>query len=153
MKKYLFISILALLLAGCWGESKHKVYKEPQNSVAKEATWDLFLIGSWSYSEEGSPYQSEYPQGTESFYGNGDYVCYAENAQGQKVVLEGTWKLDNKEDFVVRVTLTKAENENGPVELEKKKFKYIINSLAPEETLIYQLGKVYRTATWEESEK
>jgi hypothetical protein len=146
MKKTLLISLLALLLVGCW-QSNSK--EEPKESVAKESTWDLFLIGSWRYNEV-SDKKSDYPQGIENFYANGDYTCYTENKKGEKVVINGTWKLDDKEDFVILVTRQKVESAEETISSSEEEIKYVVNSLAPKDALNYQIDGVYRSAEWVE---
>lgn len=146
MKKTLLISLLALLFVSCW-QSNSK--EEPKNSVAKEATWDLCLIGSWRYNEV-SDKKTDYPQGIETFYANGDYECYTEDSKGEKVAINGTWKLDDKEDFVILVTRQKVESAEETISSSEEEIKYVVNSLAPKDALNYQIDGVYRSAEWVE---
>lgn len=146
MKKTLLISLLALLFVSCWNTQSKE---EPKNSVAKESTWDLCLIGSWRYSEVSNK-KSDYPQGIETFYANGDYVCYTEDSKGEKVAINGTWKLDDKEDFVILVTRQKVESAKGTISSSEEEIRCVVNSLAPKENLIYQIDEVYRSAEWVE---
>lgn len=149
MKKSLLISMLALLLVGCWQTHSKE---EPKNSVAKEATWDIFLLGSWRYNEDASPEKSDYPQGIETFFGDGTYICYTENKKGEKVIINGTWRLDDEEDFIVWVTQQKVETANKTICSSEKKFKCIINSLTPESSLVYQMDDTHRSAEWVENQ-
>lgn len=148
MKKVILMTLLACLMVGCKkGENKTEPKEEPKKSVAKESTWDVFLIGSWRY-EEADGSQTDYPRGIESFHASGDYVCYTEDADGQKVVMNGTWKLDDEEEFVVWVTVNTIENAKETISSEPKTIKYVVNSLAPESTLVYQFDKTSRIAEW-----
>jgi len=150
MKKLLFLALMACLAAGCKdsGGSKDKEeVEEPESSVAKDATWDLFLIGSWRYADTGGK-KTEYAEGIENFHANGDYECYTQDKKGRKVVINGTWKLDDDDDFVVWVTQKSIKNAEGTISNDEEEVKYIILSLAPEETLNYQAGKTTRTAEW-----
>ena len=54
MKKTIVLMLLALVMAGCIPGGKRKA--EPKQSVAKEAVWDFYLIGTWKYTEEGRVY-------------------------------------------------------------------------------------------------
>lgn len=150
MKKIVLLALLAILLAGCEHDNPADSSKEPKESVAKDATWDFCLIGSWRYTEEGSDVKSDYPTGIETFYANGDYVCFAEDTKGQKVVVNGTWRLDDKEEFVVWVAQDQVMTANQRGNIEKKNCKYVINCLKPQSAMVYQVGDVYRLAEWVE---
>ncbi len=141
--------LLACLLVGCnnSGENKNEPKEEPEKSVAKESTWDLCLIGSWRYEDVGDE-QSAFPRGIECFYASGDYVCWTEDEKGKKVVINGTWKLDDEEEFVVWVTQNTVENAKGTISDEPTKFKYVINMLAPESEMSYQCEQVFRSAEY-----
>ena len=161
MKKIWLFLLLACFIVGC-NNNKHKEelfddeeeeeqqdVKEPKKSVAKETTWDFHLIGKWHYVEAaGDGEASKYPEGIEVFHANGDYECYTQDAKGQKVLINGTWKLDDKKAFVVWVAQESVANAKGTVSDKKKKIKYVINALAPEAYLTYQVNKVYRAAQW-----
>ena len=138
MKKTLILIILALLMTGCL-PGKRK--PEPKQSVAKEAVWDFFLVGSWQLTEG---------QGTETFYGDGKYVhCFVDES-GKDVTIKGNWRLDDNENFVVWVTQKTVKSGRKTLSSEKKELKYVINSLAPNKALVYQVGDVYRSAEWVE---
>ena len=159
MKKIWYFLLMACFMVGCNNNNKEKEeeaedeeqeeqqdVKEPKKSVAKETTWDYHLIGKWHYAENGS--KSDYPEGIEAFHADGSYECYTQDKKGQKVLITGTWKLDDKKDFVVWVTHESIDNAKGNVSDEEETLKYVISSLAPEEYLTYQVEKAYRTAQW-----
>ena len=100
MKKTLVLVLLALVMTGCW---RAKPKAEPKQSAAKESVWDFYLIGTWQYTEDDSDIKSSFPKGTESFYGDGKYLCHAIDKKGKNVTVEGVWRLDDDEDFVVWV--------------------------------------------------
>ena len=147
MKKTIVIILLSLLMVGCLPISRKP---EPKQSVAKEAVWDVFLVGSWSYTEANSDDKTDFPQGTETFYGDGKYVCNAVDENGKEVTIKGRWRLDDEEDFVVWVTQKFVKSGKKTLSSEKKSVKYVVNSLAPNKTLVYQVGDVYRSAEWVE---
>ena len=146
MKKILLLSLSALLLTGCT-LLKHKE-AEPETSVAKESVWDLYLIGSWRYAEQGAT--TEYPKGIETFFADGSYMCCTEDGNGEKILIKGTWKLDDAEDFTVWVKQMSVENAEGTISSDEKTVKYIIESLTPKEELRYQIGDTSRAAEWME---
>ncbi len=140
--------LVALLLAGCNKQAKSEADEEPEDSVAKEATWDYFLVGSWRYVEDSNGKNSTYPEGIETFFANGDYICYTQDSNGEKVIINGTWKLDDEEDYVVWVTQEKIKNAEKTISSDDKELKYVINSIAPEKALVYQVEDSYRSAEW-----
>ena len=147
MKKTIVFILLSLLMVGCLPGIRKP---EPKQSVAKEAVWDFFLVGSWRYTEDYSDDKTDYPQGTESFYGDGKYVCNAVDEKGNNVTIKGKWRLDDEEDFVVWVTQKSVKSGKETLSTEKKKVKYVVNSLAPNKALVYQVDDVYRSAEWVE---
>ena len=147
MKKTLVLVLLALVMTGCW---RAKPKAEPKQSAAKESVWDFYLIGTWQYTEDDSDIKSSFPQGTESFYGDGKYLCHAIDKKGKNVTVEGVWRLDNDEDFVVWVTINAVKSGGKTLSKEKKKVKYVVNALAPNKYIVYQVGDAYRTAEWVE---
>ncbi|MBR5081187.1 MAG: hypothetical protein IKX35_01950 [Bacteroidales bacterium] len=147
MKKTLVLVLLALVMTGCW---RAKPKAEPKQSAAKESVWDFYLIGTWQYNEDDSDIKSSFPQGTESFYGDGKYLCHAIDKKGKNVTVEGVWRLDDNEDFVVWVTINAVKSGGKTLSKEKKKVKYVVNALAPNKYIVYQVGDAYRTAEWVE---
>ena len=147
MKKTLVLVLLALVMTDCW---RAKPKAEPMQSAAKESVWDFYLIGTWQYTEDDSDIKSSFPQGTESFYGDGKYLCHAIDKKGKNVTVEGVWRLDDNEDFVVWVTINAVKSGGKTLSKEKKKVKYVVNALAPNKYIVYQVGDAYRTAEWVE---
>ena len=145
MKKTIILILLAVIMTGCL-PGKRKA--EPKQSAAKEAVWDFYLVGSWQYVEENSDGKSSFPKGTESFNGDGKYLCHAVDKTGKNVTIEGSWRLDDKENFVVWVTYKSVKSGRKTLSSEKKVFKYVVNSLAPNKTMVYQVGDRYRSAEW-----
>lgn len=137
--------LVALMMTGCL-PGKRKA--EPVQSVAKESVWDFYLVGTWRYTEDESDVKSGYSEGTETFYGDGKYLCNTVDNSGKKVTIEGVWRLDDKEDFVVWVNQKSVKSGKRIVAKEKKVVKYVVISLAPEQALDYQAGDVYRSAEW-----
>lgn len=161
MKKIWYFLLMACFMVGCNNNNKEKEeeaedeeqeeqqdVKEPKKSVAKETTWDYHLIGKWHYAEVEGSENTKYPEGIEVFHGDGSYECYTQDTKGQKVLINGTWKLDDKKDFVVWVTQESVTNAKGNVSDEEKTVKYVVNALAPENYLTYQADKTYRIAQW-----
>jgi hypothetical protein len=140
---------------GCKQEGENKTATaapgEPAQSVAKEATWDYFLIGSWHYGEEADEEGelSKYPEGIEKFYSDGHYECYTQNKKGKKVLLSGKWKLDDKEDFVVWIYQSGMKTSKGKKKTRIKR-KYVVCSIAPNSTLSYQVDGRMRYALWQD---
>lgn len=130
------MAMLAFLMVGCF-PSGSKKKAEPKQSVAKETVWDYFLIGTWDI--DGT---------TETFMGDGSYLCYTNDKKGNRIAIQGTWRLDDTEDYVVWVTQRKVKSGNKTISNDKKTRKYVINSLAPNQYLNYQVGDKYRSATW-----
>ena len=147
MKKTLILILLALIMTGCW---RAKPKAEPKQSAAKESVWDFYLIGTWQYTEDDSDIKSSFPQGTESFYGDGKYLCHAIDKKGKNVTVEGVWRLDDNEDFVVWVYINAVKSGGKTLSKEKKKIKYVVNALASNKYMVYQVGDAYRTAEWVE---
>lgn len=147
MKRILILILLALIMTGCW---RAKPKAEPKQSAAKESVWDFYLIGTWQYTEDDSDIKSSFPQGTESFYGDGKYLCNAIDKKGKNVTVEGVWRLDDNEDFVVWVYINAVKSGGKTLSKEKKKIKYVVNALAPNKYMVYQVGDAYRTAEWVE---
>lgn len=146
MKKTIVLMLLALIMAGCIPGGKRKA--EPKQSVAKEAVWDFYLIGTWKYTEENSEQKSFFPKGSESFYGDGKYLCHAVDKKGNNVTIEGSWRLDDKENFVVWVTYNVVKSGSKTLTKEKKVVKYVVNALAPNQSMVYQVGDAFRSADW-----
>ena len=135
MKNIILITFCSLLMCSCFFLPK----KSPEQSVAKDSSWDYWLIGSWHYQDANEGEQSAWPEGIECFYGNGDYENYTQTSDGKKVLVSGQWKLDRNEDFVVL---------EGIVSKNEKTVKYVIYSLKPNSALTYMAGKTFRTAAW-----
>lgn len=140
------------MLSSCWfllrSPSKNN---EPKDNVAKETTWDYWLLGSWNYEEPSSDgVQSEWPRGIETFYGNGDYENYAENSSGKKAIIKGTWKLDMKEEFVFHVKIKSVSYPDGTTSSRQENHKCTLFSLTPGRKLSYQIDNYYRSAKREE---
>ena len=154
MKKILFILMTACFVAGCKNmnsdQKESEPVEEPENSVAKDATWDYHLIGQWHFTETGNKGDkaSKYTEGIEVFHADGTYECYTQNAKGTKVLINGTWKLDDEKDFVVWVTQESMEDAKGNSSDDEKRTKYTFYSIAPEESITYLAGKAYRQAEW-----
>lgn len=146
MKKVYIMVLLVLIMTACIPGGKRKA--EPKQSAAKESVWDFYLIGTWQYTEDDSDVKSSFPKGTETFTGDGKYVCQAVDKKGKNVTLEGTWRLDDKEDFVVWVYINAVKSGRKTLSKEKKKVKYVVNALAPNKYLVYQIGDAYRSADW-----
>ena len=136
MKKTLILVVLALMMTSCL-PGRHK--PEPKQSVAKEAVWDFFLVGTWKS-----------PEATETFYGDGKYVCQFVDLRGRDLTIKGKWRLDDNENYVVWVTQKSVKDGKKTISSEKKELKYVINSLAPNKSLVYQVGDEYRSAEWVE---
>lgn len=134
MKKTLIFIALALLMASCFPTGNRK--SEPKKSVAKESVWDYYLVGTWKTDN-----------GTETFGGDGYYRCET-TKNGKDVIIEGTWRLDDTQDFVVWVNKTSAKSGGKVLSKDKKKFKYVICSLAPNKYLNYQVGDEFCSAKW-----
>lgn len=133
MKKTLVLFFaLALLMASCFPTGGGKRKAEPKHSAAKESVWDYYLIGSWQTDES-----------IETFCGDGSYRCCTVNK-----TYEGSWRLDDTQDYVVWVTISKVKSGNKTVKSQKKTIKYVINALAPNQYLTFQAGEKYRTASW-----
>lgn len=146
MKKTIVLMLLALVMTGCIPGGKRKA--EPKQSVAKEAVWDFYLIGTWKYTEEESEQKSFFPKGSESFNGDGKYLCHAIDKKGNNVTIEGSWRLDDKENFVVWVTYNTVKSGSKTLTKEKKVVKYVVNALAPNQSMVYQVGDAFRSADW-----
>lgn len=146
MKKTIILMMLALIMTGCLPGGKHKA--EPKQSAAKESVWDFYLVGTWQYDEDDSDRKSNFPKGMEAFYGDGKYMCNAIDKRGNNVTVEGSWRLDDNEDFVVWVTYNSVKSGKKTLSKEKKVFKYVINALAPNNYMVYQVGDAYRSADW-----
>lgn len=131
--KTITMTMLAFLMVGCFGNHK----SEPKQSVAKESVWDYFLVGTW---------KSDIC--TETFMGDGSYLRYTTDNKGNAITIEGTWRLDDTEDYVVWVTSKKVKRGNKTVSKEQKRLKYVVNALAPNQYLTYQVGDKYRYAVW-----
>jgi hypothetical protein len=156
MKKYILLIIaIALTLCGCQKEKSSQDVatetEEPKESVAKDATWDFFLLGTWKYAEQApkGAKLSPYPKGMETFYSNGEWANHTMTAKGQKVLLKGTWKLDDKDQYVVWVTQTEGISDGGKAKKTgTNKVKYVIVSLTPGTTLNYMAGDCFRQAEY-----
>lgn len=133
--KTIVLTMLAFLLVGCFPFGGRKA--EPKQSVAKESVWDYYLVGTWKTDE-----------GTEIFCGDGNYLCYTTDQKGNDITIEGTWRLDDTEDYVVWVTYNKVKRGKKTVSREQRKQKYVVNALAPNQYLNYQVGEKYRSANW-----
>lgn len=146
MKKTVILMLLTLVMTSCIPGGKRKV--EPKHSAAKESVWDFYLVGSWQYSEDDSESNSYFPEGTESFYGDGTYLCNAIDRKGNYVTVEGSWRLDDDKDFVVWVTYNSVKTGSKTLTRRKKVIKYVVNALAPANYMVYQVGDAYRSAEW-----
>jgi hypothetical protein len=134
MKKTLILIALAFLMTACFPTGNTK--SEPKKSVAKESVWDYYLVGTWKSDN-----------GIETFGGDGYYRCET-TKNGKNIIVEGTWRLDDTQDFVVWVTKTSAKSGDKVLSKEKKKIKYVIASLAPNKSLNYLVGEQCYSATW-----
>lgn len=156
MKQILYFLMLACFITGCKKNSdnnsqeEEEWVEEPENSVAKETTWDFHLLGQWHFIETGneSGKTSKYTEGIEVFHADGSYECYTQTSKGVKVIINGTWKLDDENDFVLWVTQKESMDAKGNESTDTKRLKYTIYSLSPGQSLTYQVGKVTRTATY-----
>lgn len=147
MRKYILLIVCALIVCGC---KKEGSTSESENTLAQEAKWDFFILGTWKYEEQvaegGKP--TAYPKGIETFYANGDYVNHTMAANGEKVLVKGTWKLDSQEEYTLWVTQHEVESASGKKVTGNSRRKYTILSIDTEKTLNYQTGDVYRSAQW-----
>lgn len=156
MKKYILLMLaVALMICGCQkeksGQDAATETEEPKESVAKDATWDFFLLGTWKYAEQAPEgvKLSPYPKGMETFYSNGEWANHTMTAKGQKVLLKGTWKLDDKNKYVVWVTQTEGISDGGKAKKTgTNKVKYVIVSLTPGSSLNYMAGDCLRQAEY-----
>ena len=156
MKKYiLLIMAVTLMMGGCKKETSSQEAatetEEPKESVAKDATWDFFLLGTWKYSEQApkDAKLSPYPKGMETFYSNGEWANHTMTSKGDKVLLKGTWKLDDKDPYVVWVTQTEGISGGGKSKKTgTNKIKYVIVSLTPGSKLNYMAGNCFRQAEY-----
>lgn len=153
MKRYMLIlaGTALLALSGCKEKTagNGEGQEAPTSSAAAETTWDYFLVGTWKYSEttpEGKK-GTLYPKGVETFAGNGDYECLTQTAKGEKVIIHGTWKLDDQDPYTVLVTQTSIKTA-GKTKEGKSLRKYVVQSLDTGKELIYQTDDAYRTAEW-----
>ena len=136
MKKTLILIALALLMASCFPTGGGKRKSEPRQSVAKESVWDYYLVGTW-----------QTPEGIETFGGDGYYHCQT-TKNGKNIIIEGNWRLDDTQDYVVWVTKTSAKSGNKVLSNKKKSFKYVVCALAPNKYMTYQVGDELCQATW-----
>ncbi len=151
MKNYIILIACTLILCGCKGDKEDTSSSEnaPKESVAADSKWDFFLLGSWKYTEQAPKdgKLSPYPQGIETFFSNGEWSNHTMTAKGEKVLLKGTWRLDDKDDY----TLWVIQTEGQTAEKKKKginKIKYVVASLEPGKQFIYMAGDCYRTAEY-----
>ena len=128
-------------------QEKAKVEK-PVNSVAEKATWDICLIGTWKYGEEVAAGKIQ-QKGVEKFLGDGTYENFTNDEEGNKVVITGTWRLDDNEDYVVWIQEKERQSEKG-TETTDRKLKYTIQMLTPQKLLCYYLDGKNRIAEWME---
>ncbi|MBO4785498.1 MAG: hypothetical protein J5510_00325 [Prevotella sp.] len=142
MKNIILITFCSLMMCSCF------LFDKKEQSAAKDASWDYWLIGSWHYKDYDSDTHSEWPEGIECFYGNGDYENYTQTSDGKKALVSGQWKLSQKEKFVVLVHTTSVKTSEGTVSNKEKTVKYVINSIKPGSTLTYMVGKTFRAAMW-----
>ena len=155
MKKILFLMIVtAFVMVGCIkeksGGKEEGTVDVPDSSAAAETTWDYFLIGTWKYAEsvpEGKK-GTAYPKGVETFSGNGDYQCLTQTGGGEKVIILGTWKLDDQDAYTIWVTQTSIKTASGKSKEGKSKRKYTVLSLDTGKQLIYRIDDSVRTAEW-----
>ena len=59
MKNIILITFCSLLMCSCFFLPK----KSPEQSVAKDSSWDYWLIGSWHYQDANEGEQSAWPEG------------------------------------------------------------------------------------------
>ncbi|MBQ6653296.1 MAG: hypothetical protein IJM81_07930 [Prevotella sp.] len=156
MKKILAFAACALLLTSCLdiikfakkiGEQKEQEDKA-KNSIAATSKWDAFVIGSWKYEEQGKEL-SDYPRGVETFYGNGDYDNHTMDADGNKVILRGTWEVDTEKPYTFNIYLHERETAKGVEDVEQI-IGCVLLSLEPESTFNYQEDEITRKAEWVE---
>jgi hypothetical protein len=125
---------------------------EKQQQEDNKITWDFFLVGSWKYGEvadEGKEL-STFPAGVENFLGSGDYICYSQTEKGDKAIIKGTWKLDDKDKYGFWVYLTEVKLANGNSKKLNNKMKYTMLSLNPRKMMTYRVGDCTRKAQWSE---
>ncbi len=153
MKRNIILLIsIALVLCSCKKESNNQETdgsEAPKESVAKEATWDFFILGSWKYTEKAPEGKklSPYPNGIETFYSNGEWSNHTMTAKGEKVLLKGTWRLDDKENYVIWVTQTEGISGGGKnKKTGTNKVKYVVATLQPGEQFNYMAGDCLRQA-------
>ena len=150
MKKYILFIVCAILVCGCKDKATTSTEPTPQTSVAKDAKWDFFILGTWKY-EESTPEGKKgtaYPKGIETFYANGEYVNHTMTSHGEKVLIKGTWQLDDKEEYVLWVTQNEVQSASGKKVTGNSRRKYIIQSLDTEKSLNYMTGESFRKAEW-----
>lgn len=141
------LALCTLSLSSCKKEGADNA-GDAQNSVAAETKWDYYLIGNWKYTEstpEGKK-PTAYTKGVETFAGNGDYMNYTETAKKEKVIIRGTWQLDDREKYTVWVTQKSVQTGSGKMKEGNNKIKYVIQLLDTGKKLIYNVGDSYRTA-------
>ena len=103
---------------------------------------DIIIEGDPDIKPENFTYDLFY------FYGDGKYLSHAIDKKGNNVTIEGFWRLDDKENFVVWITHKSVKSGKKTLSSEKKVFKYVINALAPNQFLVYQVGDALRSAEW-----
>lgn len=144
MKNIILITFCSLLMCSCFFLPK----KSPEQSVAKDSSWDYWLIGSWHYQDANEGEQSAWPEGIECFYGNGDYENYTQTSDGKKSLLADNGNSTVTKTLLFLVHTTSVRTSEGIVSKNEKTVKYVIYSLKPNSALTYMAGKTFRTAAW-----
>ena len=126
MKRILYIIValtIAVSFASCSGSGKQQT-NDP-NSKAAQSKWDFHLVGSWLYAQEDTT--KDYYKGVETFHGTGEYINHTEDAQGNRNVLTGTWRVNNDEDFTIDITIESIKTPTG----RRKRMKNANTPLLP----------------------
>lgn len=145
MKKLLYI-IMALACAvsiNSCGKSGNEQNQEAPDSKAAKSQWDFYLIGSWLYTQEDTT--KDFSKGVETFHGTGEYINHTEDAQGNRNVLTGTWRVNNDEDYTIDITIESIKTAKGEKKVDEKR-KYTIVAIEPEAMLSYVVDGKTRTA-------
>ena len=144
MKRFLYIIValtIAVSFTSCKGSGNQQT--EDPNSKAAQSQWDFHLIGSWLYTQEDTT--QAYYKGVETFHGTGEYINHTEDAQGNRNVLTGTWRVNNDKEYTIDITI---ESIKTPTEEKKvdEKHQYTIVALEPGAMLSYVVDGITRTA-------
>ena len=140
------LAIFSLSFSAC--KKDGAAQEDPAKSVAQDTKWDYYLIGNWKYTEStpAGKKPTAYTKGVETFSGNDEYMKYHETAKQEKVILRGTWQLDDKEKYTVWVTQKSVQTGSGKMKEGNNRVKYVIQMLDTGKKLVYAVGDSYRTA-------